>query len=331
MWIESHQELGRHPKTRKAARLLGISRVTMVGHLHFLWWWSLDFAQDGTLNNFDNDELAEAAEWEGDPDVFVAALVGAGFIEEPARALHDWHDYAGKLLEQRKANAEKQKRWRERNKTDTSPAPNPPVTVTSPLRNGATVPNRTVPNRTVPNLTQPKKESHDSLAAADAPRPTAPAPRPIRNIPKPKDEPHRPNPLWDALVEGVGITPTTTAERSKYGKVVRELRDMEATPEEVVRRCEHYRMHWPTIDLTVNALLEHWSRMEHPPAVRKLNVAGGKRPTVADHNEQAMREVFGDEPDDVSEVIEAAWRYHQQDPDAGSDSVLVAEVRGSAR
>lgn len=145
MWIESHQELARHPKTRKAARLLGISRVTMVGHLHFLWWWSLDFAQDGSLDNFDDDELAEAAEWEGDPADFVAALAEAGFIDS-TRALHDWHDYAGKIIEQRKANAEKQKRWRERKKIDTSPPANANVTVTSRSRNGATVPNRTVPN-----------------------------------------------------------------------------------------------------------------------------------------------------------------------------------------
>jgi hypothetical protein len=149
VWIESHQELGRHPKTRKAARALDISRATMVGHLHFLWWWSLDFAQDGTLDNFDDDELAEAAEWEGDSAAFVVALTQAGFIN-PERALHDWHDYAGKLLEQRKANAEKQKRWRDRNKTETLPDDNGNVTVTQPLRNGATVPNLTVPNLTIP-------------------------------------------------------------------------------------------------------------------------------------------------------------------------------------
>ena len=175
MWIESHQELGRHPKTRKAARALSISRVTLVGHLQFLWWWSLDFAQDGNLSAYEDDELAEAAEWEGDPATFVAALVEAGFIERPTRELHDWHDYAGKLLEQRKANAEKQKRWRERNKTDTSPAHNPDITVTSPLRNGATVPNRTVPNLTEPNRTVPERET--TREAPPPSRPLTPAPR----------------------------------------------------------------------------------------------------------------------------------------------------------
>lgn len=316
MWIESHQELGRHPKTRKAARVLGISRVTMVGHLHFLWWWSLDFAQDGNLAGYDDDELAEAAEWEGDPVEFVAALAQAGFIEQPDRALHDWHDYAGKLLEQRKANAEKQKRWRERNKTDTSPAPNPTVTVTSPLRNGATV-----PNRTVPNLTKPKIESHDSVAAADAPRPTAKQPTPLKN------------PLWDALVSGIGIEPKTADEKSRYGKAIKQLKEIEATPEDVVVHCANYRAAWPDLDLTVEALLKHWSRMDHPPPLRPVrgNGGGGRRETVSEHNARVAREVFGDESDEVSGVIDAAWRSNEQDPFAQRDEVLVADLRRSAR
>jgi len=52
-WIESNQEVGRHPKTKKLARLLDISVVTAVGHLHYLWWWALDFAQEGVLTKFE--------------------------------------------------------------------------------------------------------------------------------------------------------------------------------------------------------------------------------------------------------------------------------------
>ena len=43
-WIESHQELWRHPKTKKLARLLGVSVPTVVGHLHGIWYWALDFS-----------------------------------------------------------------------------------------------------------------------------------------------------------------------------------------------------------------------------------------------------------------------------------------------
>ena len=37
-WIESHQEIWRHPKTKKLARLLSVSVPTAVGHLHGIWY-----------------------------------------------------------------------------------------------------------------------------------------------------------------------------------------------------------------------------------------------------------------------------------------------------
>src|SRR5687767_5633894 len=51
-WIESHQEIARHPKTRKLARLLGGSVPTAIGHLHLLWWWAVDYAEDGWLGKY---------------------------------------------------------------------------------------------------------------------------------------------------------------------------------------------------------------------------------------------------------------------------------------
>lgn len=65
-WIESHQELWRHPKTKKLARLLQISIPTAVGHLHGLWYWAMDFAQDGDLSSYDAEDIADAVMWEGD-------------------------------------------------------------------------------------------------------------------------------------------------------------------------------------------------------------------------------------------------------------------------
>lgn len=102
-WIESHQETGRHPKTKKLARLLGVSLPAVVGHLHYLWWWALDFAPDGVLDKFDNDDIAEAMEWTGDSDTLVDAMISCGYIDETNHGLmiHDWGEYAGKLLERR--------------------------------------------------------------------------------------------------------------------------------------------------------------------------------------------------------------------------------------
>ena len=100
-WIPSHQDLARHPKTRKAARRADVSLPTMIGHLHLLWYWALDLAPDGDLSKFDDEDLADAAMWEGDPETFVAALIDCGpgdqdgFLD-PDHRLHDWDQYGGK-------------------------------------------------------------------------------------------------------------------------------------------------------------------------------------------------------------------------------------------
>lgn len=102
-WIESHQEVGRHPKTKKLARKLGVSLPAVVGHLHYLWWWALDFAHDGVLDRFDGEDIAEAMEWPGDSDQLLEALIDSGYVDETDHGLviHDWGEYAGKLLERR--------------------------------------------------------------------------------------------------------------------------------------------------------------------------------------------------------------------------------------
>jgi hypothetical protein len=146
-YIESHQELGRHPKTKRLARLLSISLPCAVGHLQFLWWWAMDYAQDGHLAKFDAYDIADAAGWEGDAEAFLEALIscgiggGAGFVERDeygAIWLHDWQDYGGKLFAERKKNAEKQARYREAKGTPTpetipQESRNRNVTVTSPV------------------------------------------------------------------------------------------------------------------------------------------------------------------------------------------------------
>jgi hypothetical protein len=111
-WIESHQELGRHPKTKHLARTLKISVPAAVGHLMFLWWWALDFAQDGDLSAFTVDDIADAAGWDGDPQDILDAFISNGFIDksESQIQIHDWNEYAGRLIEKREKNNERAKR-----------------------------------------------------------------------------------------------------------------------------------------------------------------------------------------------------------------------------
>lgn len=104
-WIESHQSLAKHRKLLRLSGILRVDRVTMIGHLHLLWWWGMDNADiDGSLGDVTPYELAEAAEWRGDPQEFASALVEAGFVDlddDGGYVLHDWYDYAGKLNERR--------------------------------------------------------------------------------------------------------------------------------------------------------------------------------------------------------------------------------------
>ena len=146
-WIESHQTLKEHHKTKALKRALKIKTPQAIGHLHMLWWWCLDNAPDGDLSGIPDEDLAEAVEWTGDPKKFVDSLVTSGFIDGENRQLHDWYEYAGKLVDRRISNRERQTEFRNRHRngniTVTSQLRNtPPVTA----RNGATVPNSTVPN-----------------------------------------------------------------------------------------------------------------------------------------------------------------------------------------
>ncbi len=106
-WIESHQAVATHPKTKKLARILKIGIPETVGHLHMLWWWALDYAADGSLARYDDEDIADAVLWEGDPAEFVKAAIAAGFINETddGLVLHDWYEYAGRLIDKRAADA----------------------------------------------------------------------------------------------------------------------------------------------------------------------------------------------------------------------------------
>ena len=179
-WIESHQEVGRHPKTKKLARLLGVSLPATVGHLHYLWWWALDFAPEGVLEKYDADDIAEAIEWEGDSEVLLDALIKSGYIDETedhGLVLHDWGEYAGKLLERRAKDRARKRAAassagvpvgipRSSSGTDAEGAENRGenlVTVT----NQPTVTNRNQP--TVTNQPQPTPDTPDAPAAEPTP------------------------------------------------------------------------------------------------------------------------------------------------------------------
>ncbi len=156
-WIESHQSLGSHMKLRRLARTLGITKAQAIGHLHYLWWWALDGAPSGDLSAFSPLELAEVCEWQGDVDVFLAALRDCGWLDPDGR-IHNWDRYVGRIVAFREHNRKRQRRRRKalrngdvtRDVRVTSRVRSGPVTGL-PYRTG-TVPVPTVPNQQVPTV-----------------------------------------------------------------------------------------------------------------------------------------------------------------------------------
>ncbi|HWP59479.1 MAG TPA: hypothetical protein VNL14_16425 [Candidatus Acidoferrales bacterium] len=130
-WIESHQSLKEHPKLYKLMELTKMSRPEAIGYLHMLWWWAIDYAQDGDLSNFSKLQIARAIGWGADPEQLINALIEARFLdtEKTARGrnvdgtwlaendnqqglwIHDWQDFCGDLIKKRidRASARRRK------------------------------------------------------------------------------------------------------------------------------------------------------------------------------------------------------------------------------
>lgn len=95
-WIRSDQALLRHPKTILLKALLKIDMDAVVGRLHMLWWWCLDYALDGDLSKHDIKVIEESC------NVPLKILCKAGFVDSrPYRRIHDWWDNQGNYLKLR--------------------------------------------------------------------------------------------------------------------------------------------------------------------------------------------------------------------------------------
>lgn len=102
-WIESHQSLLTHRKTSRAVARLRVDRHKFLGHLHCLWYWGLDNAdQDGVLGETFPEEIAEAAGWPMKrAGEFVQALVAARFLDDVDGKLsfHNWARYTWRFYD----------------------------------------------------------------------------------------------------------------------------------------------------------------------------------------------------------------------------------------
>lgn len=100
-WIESHQSLKDHPKLSGFSAAMSWDPNLSIGHLHRLWWWTLDYAPDGDLRKYNDAQIAHGMGVAiPESKRLVEALVEARWLDrEPYFRVHDWWDYAGRFLQ----------------------------------------------------------------------------------------------------------------------------------------------------------------------------------------------------------------------------------------
>lgn len=156
-WIELHQSLRDHHKIMDLADDLGIEEAHAIGCCASLWLWCLDYAPEGNLPH-NHRKIARAAKWNGDADAFVQAMMTCGFIEGDY-TVHDWDEYALKLIERKRANRDRMRLYRAQNervqRTDEDVQRDVHTRVKPGnvhVQSDLTVPNQTIPNLTGPDL-----------------------------------------------------------------------------------------------------------------------------------------------------------------------------------
>lgn len=112
-WIEVHDTLREHHKTYAFADSLKIPQYSAVGILVSLWTWAINNAPDGDLSKYAPPAIARACYWDKKPEKLIEALTECGWLSEEL-SLHDWQDYAGRLIDRREANARRNREARER-------------------------------------------------------------------------------------------------------------------------------------------------------------------------------------------------------------------------
>lgn len=173
-WLQIDQTLRDHHKICDAADTLGISPTLMTGMMILFWLWALDNAPTGDVTRISNGTIARAAQWTGDPEQFVKALKEQQLLDETPDGIeiHDWYEYAGKLVESRKADADRKRREREAKKKQ-------------PDRNDAECPQdvgrtsaATLHNTTLPKSTEEiePSEGDDPPQPEEPEKPAAPVP-----------------------------------------------------------------------------------------------------------------------------------------------------------
>jgi hypothetical protein len=221
-WIKSDQSLANHPKLILLARELGITKVKALGHLHLLWYWVLEYADDGELKYL--DLLPDACEWEDDPQKFIEALIKYEFIDQLGEkyVIHDWLDYSGAFYEKKLYNRIKKQESRGKIQEKQEHLDN----LTSFDNDLTKVDGQGLREDKIREDKIRVEESISGLATQD-------------EVSSNRDL------VFETLAEVCGYDwkgVMTRDERGRLNKAVKQLKDIDATPEDIQLRAKNFVM-----------------------------------------------------------------------------------------
>jgi DNA-binding transcriptional MocR family regulator len=89
---------------------------------------------------------------------------------------------------------------------------------------------------------------------------------------KPRER--QPDILFDATAKACNINTgnLTASARGALNRAVKELRDVNATPEQIAAVAKSYRNHYPNATLTPMALVKHWSAFVKPDTPERPSI-----------------------------------------------------------
>ena len=256
-WIKSEQALASHPKVHLLAKELGISVPQVIGHLHLLWWWALDYADDGNLTRY-RDFIPNASQWVGDEEIYVTSLIKLGFIDVKDEQLfiHDWLDYTGALIETREKDAERKRQARARKSSNAKTSAN-----RSEWETNTTKPSGVSVGRPqdVPTPSNVEKTRLEETILEETIEGNS---KELQQIDTVKTDNKV---VFKALCETLQYNTQglTTTARGQLNKASKELAEVGATPHDIEVRAKNFALSfgWKP---TPMALVKHWASMQQP-------------------------------------------------------------------
>lgn len=161
-----------HHKTRKLRRKIGAEGVCA---LMFLWLFAAENRPDGVLSGMDEDDIAIAAQWDGDARRMLDAMLEVGFLELQAETyvIHDWvenNPWAADAPKRKaKAVAAAQAKWAKRNSIkDATSIESDASSIATSIENDATSTNEQCPSSNAPSPSPSPSPKEDKTFSSSA-------------------------------------------------------------------------------------------------------------------------------------------------------------------